>query len=102
MLRSLTILTVLSAAAFAQTPTVTAVYNAYSYGTTLCPGLLAVVAGTNFGTDPTKASVTVGGKPGYVYTSSGTYSATSMSIQVPFEAATGATTLTVTVNGATF
>ena len=67
MLRTLALLTLTGAAAVAQTPTVTSVYNAYSYSTTLCPGLLAVVVGTNFGTDYTKASVTVNGKPAYVY-----------------------------------
>lgn len=97
MLR-LTLFGLMGAAAFAQ-PSVTSVYNAYSYQTTLCPGLVAVVAGANFGTDPTKASVSVGGKPGYVYTASGTYSATSMLVQIPFEATPGQTTLTVTVAG---
>src|ERR1035441_8961676 len=43
MHRTLAFLALCSAAAFAQTPTVTAVYNGYSYSTTLCPGLAAVL-----------------------------------------------------------
>jgi succinate-acetate transporter protein len=50
MLRISALLLTLSAAAFAQAPTVTAVVNFSSYGNQLCPGLLATVYGTNFGT----------------------------------------------------
>jgi uncharacterized protein (TIGR03437 family) len=85
-------------AAFAQTPTITAVVNAASFGTQLCPGLLATVYGTNFGTSAASASVSVGGKPGYVFTAIG-YSATQIDVQIPFEAAIGATSITVTVGG---
>ena len=37
-----------SAAAFAQTPTVTAVVNGASYGTQLCPGLEVTIYGSNW------------------------------------------------------
>ena len=87
-----------SAAAVAQTPTVTAVYNSDSYSTTLCPGLIAVVIGTNFGTDGSKVTVTVGGKPAYVYAND--LSATAMAVEIPFELSPGPSTLTVTVAGA--
>jgi uncharacterized protein (TIGR03437 family) len=100
MLRTIALFTICAAAlAQAQTPTVTAVYNAYSYSATLCPGLVAVVSGTNYGTDATKVSVTVGTKQAYLYTSSGYFSSTALLVEIPFELSPGATTLTVTVNG---
>src|ERR1035438_2475571 len=97
MHRTLAFLALCSAAAFAQTPTVTAVYNGYSYSTTLCPGLLAVVTGTNFGTNGANVTVTVGNKPAYVYANIAT--ATAMPVEIPFELSPGTTTLTVTVSG---
>ena len=97
MYRTLAFLALCSAAAFAQTPTVTAVYNGYSYSTTLCPGLLAVVTGTNFGTNGANVTVTVGNKPAYVYANIAT--ATAMPVEIPFELSPGTTTLTVTVSG---
>jgi uncharacterized protein (TIGR03437 family) len=88
-----------SAAAFAQTPTVTSVYNVSSYSTTLCPGLLAIVTGTNFGTTNTNTTVMVGGKPAYVFPPSFFYTATEFAVEIPFELAPGQWTLTVTVGG---
>ncbi|HML15958.1 MAG TPA: hypothetical protein VK419_02995 [Bryobacteraceae bacterium] len=78
-------------------PTVTAVVNGVSYGTALCPGLLAVVYGANFGTDGTQATVTVGGKTAYVFTNS--FAATQFAVQIPFELSPGPTTMTVTIGG---
>ena len=98
MHRTLAFLALCSAAAFAQTPTVTAVYNGYSYSTTLCPGLVAVLTGTNFGTNGSNVTVTVGNKPAYVYAKNVT--ATAMPVEIPFELSPGPTTLTVTVSGA--
>ena len=86
-----------SAAAFAQ-PTVTAVVNSTNYLPQLCPGMFASVYGTNFGTNAANVSVTVGGKPAYVYASS--LVATQFAIEIPFEVSPGATTLIVTVSGA--
>lgn len=87
-----------STAAFAQTPTVTAVVNAADYMATLCPGVVAIVYGTNFGTNAANVSVTVGGKPAYVYASQVT--AGQLAVEIPFELMAGPTTLTVTVGSA--
>ena len=97
MCRTLAFLALCSTA-FAQTPTVTAVYNGYSYSATLCPGLVAVVTGTNFGTNGSNVTVNVGTKPAYVYTNN--VSSTAMAVEIPFELSPGPTTLTVTVSGA--
>jgi len=86
-----------SAAAFAQ-PTVTAVVDSTNYLPQLCPGMFALVYGTSFGTNAANFSVTVGGKPAYVYAS--TLIATQVAVEIPFEVSPGATTLTVTVSGA--
>jgi uncharacterized protein (TIGR03437 family) len=97
MLRSSGLLALFAAVTFAQTPTVTAVVNAESYLTQLCPGLVVAIYGSNFGTNAANVSVSVGGKTGYVYTQG--ILATQMDAQIPFEVPTGATTLTVTVGG---
>ncbi|MGA2114711.1 MAG: IPT/TIG domain-containing protein [Bryobacteraceae bacterium] len=93
MLKTIALLA-FSAAAFAQ-PTVTAVVNAESFGTQLCPGLVAVVYGSNFGTSVAAVSVNVGTLPAYV----GVVTAGQINVILPFAAPTGATTLTVTVGG---
>jgi uncharacterized protein (TIGR03437 family) len=76
-------------------PAITGVQNS-TFGTTLAPGSLAIVYGARFGTDATKVTVSVGGKPAYI---DGAISAGEMLVQLPFEAATGATTITATVGG---
>ncbi len=87
-------------AAFAQNaPTVTSVYNQYSYSTTLCPGLLAIVAGTGFGADASKVTVTVGGKPAYIFGPAFYFTSTAFSVEIPFEVATGPANVVVTVSG---
>ncbi len=86
-----------AAVAFSQTPAVTAVVNAASFSSLLCPGLLATIYGSNFGTDSTKGAVTVGGKSAYVYSAG--FIATQMTVQIPLELAPGATTITVAING---
>lgn len=96
MRQILVLLFALSGTAFAQTPTVTAVVNGASYGTQLCPGLEVTIYGTNFGTDTTKISVTVGGQTAYVFPMSS--SGSSVNAQLPFISA-GPTTLTVSANG---
>jgi len=72
------------------------VQNAASFGSQLCPGLLAIVYGSNFGTNVANVSVSVGGKPAYVLSP---VTANQMNVELPFEASTGATTITVTVGG---
>lgn len=95
MLRIAALFAAFSAVAFAQTPTIAAVVNGASYGTTLCPGLLATVYGTNFGTNVSNVLINVGGNKAYVI---GAFTS-QIEVQLPFEAPTGPTTLTVTVGG---
>lgn len=97
MQRIILLLLILSAAAFAQTPTITAVVNGSSYGSQLCPGLEVSIYGTNFGTDTTKISLTAGGQAGYVIPASA--GGTSFGAQLPYNLSTGPGTVTVTVNG---
>ena len=79
-----------------QAPTVGAVLNTFSSGPELCPGMLASVFGTNFGSAAAAVTVTVGSKQAFVtFASPG-----QLVVQIPFEATVGATTLTVTVGGA--
>lgn len=87
----------LCSVAFGQptTPTISMVSNAATYSTTLCPGLLAVVYGANFGSNTAVINVTVGGKPAYVAPSSAV--STQVTIEVPFELAPGPTTVTISV-----
>src|SRR5437764_1286323 len=86
----------LASGAAAQTPTIAAVFNAFS-GPALSPGVLASVLGNSFGTDKTAVTVTVGGKPGFVLVATGT----QLNVQIPVELAPGATTMTITRSGAT-
>jgi uncharacterized protein (TIGR03437 family) len=100
MLRSLPLLALFSAAAFAQTPTVTAVVNSLNYTTPLCPGLLATVYGSNFGTDYTKATVIIGGKSAYIdQTGFGVLGATQFDIEIPMELSPGSQSMTVSIAG---
>jgi uncharacterized protein (TIGR03437 family) len=95
--KSLLPVLVFSAGAFAQTPTVSGIVNGFSFGPELCPGAIAQVYGTNFGSAASAVTVMVGGKPGVV-----TFAIPGVLLaQIPFEASPGPTTLTVTVGGAT-
>ena len=98
MFRIIVVLLAFSAAAVAQTPTVTAVVDSADYAATLSPGMLAIVYGTNFGTNGAAVSVTVGGKNAYVYST--LVAATQFTVEIPFELTAGPTTLTVTVGSA--
>jgi len=93
--RFLTILFLASVGAWAQAPTVASVLNTFDYSTNICPGVLASIYGTNFGSAKAGVSFTVGGKPGFVIA----ISPNQINAQLPFEAATGPTTIVVTVNG---
>src|ERR1035438_2499777 len=95
MRRLLALLAFSAAAAFAQTPTVTSVTNSQSYGIQLCPGLVATVFGTNFGTATANVTVKVGTLSAFV----GPVTASQFSVVIPYGASVGATTLTVTVSG---
>lgn len=80
--------------AFGQTPTITAVNNsavaAASPANKLCPGVQANIIGTNFGTSKS-ISVTVGGKQAAVISVQNTF----MTVEIPVDAPTGATTVVV-------
>ena len=78
-------------------PTVTAVLNGASFDTHLCPGVYAAIFGTNFGSATAGVSISVGGKPGYV----AGVTPSQINAQLPFEAAAGPTSITVTVGGVT-
>ncbi|HTS49745.1 MAG TPA: IPT/TIG domain-containing protein [Bryobacteraceae bacterium] len=99
LFRLLAVFALACLAAWAQnTPTVTAVQNLFDYSTNLCPGVLVVVYGTNFGTTVSAVTITVGGKTGYILP--GGAATTELLAQIPFEVSPGPTTLTVSVNGA--
>jgi uncharacterized protein (TIGR03437 family) len=66
------------------------VYNSASFDARLSPGVLAAVYGTNLGTT-TSTVVTVGGKAAAVLYASGS----QFSVQIPVDAAVGATTIQV-------
>lgn len=97
MLRVIPAVVISALAAFAQAPTVNGVLNGADFSTRLCPGLAVGIYGTNFGSSSTGVSISVGGKPGYVIT----VTPAQIIGQIPFEASTGPTTVTVTVGGAT-
>ena len=97
MLRTLVLLAFSSAAAFAQAPAITAVVNSADGSTNLCPGVLASVYGSNFGTNGANVLVSVGGKAAYVFAAEVTPG--QINVQIPFELSTGPTSLTVTVSG---
>ncbi len=84
--RLLAVFSLAAMAAWSQnTPTVTSVLNAFDYSTNLCPGILAAVYGTNFGSTASAVTITVGGKPGVVLAAS----PTQINVQVPFEVSAG-------------
>jgi uncharacterized protein (TIGR03437 family) len=84
-------------------PTIASVVNNYiTANSVLCPGLLATVYGSNFGSksgtgNPNSVTVTVGGEPAFVV--GGT--PTQINVQLPFDISTGPTTATVGVGGIT-
>ncbi len=96
MLKTWVLLSCFAAATLAQTPTVSAVVNSSTYAPLLCPGLLATIYGTNFGTNAAAVSVSVGGAAAYVFP---TITANQFSVVLPTTIPVGATTLTVTVGG---
>jgi uncharacterized protein (TIGR03437 family) len=76
-------------------PTVGGVVDATAFTTNLCPGMLAAVFGTNFGSAVGGVTVSVGGKPAYVQA----VTPSQMTVQLPMDAPTGPTTMVVTVGG---
>ena len=102
-LRGLAFFFVASAAAFAQAPTIAAVQNLGDFSQNFCPGANIVIYGTNFGastanqtTPVTGVTVTVGTKQGFV---AEVVNSTEMEAQIPTDAPTGPTTISVSVGG---
>ena len=89
-----------AAALLAQAPTVLSVINSESptQNTLLCPGLLASIYGTGFGSGAVSSVVVlVGGKNAYVIA----VTPTQVNVQLPFDAPVGATTVVVTTGAGT-
>jgi uncharacterized protein (TIGR03437 family) len=88
-----------AAGLLAQAPTITSVVNSeLQTSSTLCPGLLASIYGTGFGSGATSSVVVlVGGLKGFVVA----VSPTQVNVQLPFNAPIGATTVVVTTGGGT-
>jgi uncharacterized protein (TIGR03437 family) len=86
-------------ALLAQAPTIASVVNSeIETSSVLCPGLLASIYGTGFGSGSTSSVVVlVGGQKGYV----AAVSPTQVNVQLPFNAPLGATTVVVTTGGGT-
>jgi uncharacterized protein (TIGR03437 family) len=85
----------LSSVAFGQastTPAIASVVNGGTFDNRLCPGLLAVIFGSNFGTSKTGVTVTVSGKPGFLLN----VAAGQINFQIPFEVSPGASSVVVT------
>ena len=76
-----------------QAPTVTGVFNAASLDTRLAPGAAATVFGANLG--PAPVTVQVGGKAAHIINAI----ANQLNVQLPFDLATGSTTLIVQRGG---
>lgn len=83
----------------AQTPTITGVGNSEPpYATVLCPGLLASIYGTGFGSgSASSVTVNVGGQAAYVFA----VTPSQINVQLPYSSTTGATTITVSASGGT-
>jgi uncharacterized protein (TIGR03437 family) len=75
-------------------PTITSVLDPYTGGTKLAPGSLAILTGTNLGQTPL---VTVGGKNASNLVQP--LGATTMTIQIPVDAAVGTTVPVIVSNG---
>jgi uncharacterized protein (TIGR03437 family) len=87
-------------------PSISGVINSADFSTNLAPGAIAQVIGNSLWTAAagqncvttacTGLAVSVGGKPGFVTFAS----ATVLNVQIPYEAAVGASNVMVTLNGA--
>jgi uncharacterized protein (TIGR03437 family) len=86
---------------FAQAPTITAVVNteATTQNAPLCPGILATIYGTAFGSSASAITVTVGGESAYVLPGMGEVSPTQINVQLPYDVSAGPAKVVVTVGG---
>src|SRR5258708_6942404 len=81
--------------AFAQQPAVKEVVNAASDDNRLCPGVLAIIRGVNFGNTASAIVVRVADKLAYVESASPGV----LLVQLPVDQPIGTTSLTVTAAG---
>ena len=80
----------------AAAPTVAGVLNAADFSSHLSPGLLVAVYGSNFGSGPASSvTATAGAKQAFVVA----VTLTQLTLQLPVDAPTGATSLIVTIGG---
>jgi len=88
-----------AAALLAQAPTIADVVNTeLPSSSVLCPGLLASIYGTGFGSGSlSSVIVLVGGQKGFVVS----VAPTQVNVELPFNAPIGATTVVVTTGGGT-
>jgi uncharacterized protein (TIGR03437 family) len=103
-MKKLVLLVCLSAAGLmAQAPAILGVFNAPLeaegiVNTSLCPGALATIYGSGFGSGaPTSVVVLVGGQRAFVIA----VAPTQVNVQLPFNAPVGATTVVITTGGGT-
>jgi uncharacterized protein (TIGR03437 family) len=68
-------------------------------GAALCPGILASIYGTGFGTSASAVAVTVGNQPAYVLTAMGEVRPTQINVQFPYNVPAGQADVVVTVGG---
>jgi uncharacterized protein (TIGR03437 family) len=83
-------------AAIQAQPTITSVFNGFSYTASFSPGALASIAGTNLVVGTTAPTVTLGSVPCYVLAGG---IPTQVNIQLPVNANPGPATLMVTIGG---
>ena len=88
----------------AQTPTITGVLNTESPTPTqnapLCPGILATIYGTGFGSSASAVTVLVGTENAYILAGTGQVTPTQINVQLPYDVPTGSANVVVTVAGA--
>ena len=97
-MRSITLAIIAANLALAQTPVIQGLLNVADNSSQFSPGLETLIYGSNFGNGGGPSlSVTVGGKQAYVISAK----STQIDVQLPVDAALGATTLSVTSQGIT-
>lgn len=87
----------------AQTPTIASVINTESPTQTqsapLCPGILATIYGTGFGSSASAVTVSVGNQPAWVNNGPGGVIPKQIDIQIPYDVPAGQAFVVVTVGG---
>jgi uncharacterized protein (TIGR03437 family) len=91
------LLLMMSAAAWAQAPTVSAVVNGASFDARLSPGVIAAILGKGFSTTASANTVLVGGQAAAVLFAA----AAQLSVQFPYNLPNGPAALTVSAGGQT-